>query len=187
MRAAVFLDRDGTLNRCDPTPDGVTTKPPGSVAQLRLVDGAGGSCARLRTAGFVLLVVTNQPDVARGTQSRAVVEAMNSLVVSLLGLDGAAVCYHDDCDRCDCRKPAPGLILTLARRHQIDVARSWMVGDRSSDIAAGRQAGCRTVLISTAAVDHGQDHQVTSLPAAADLIVAQRTAFLVNPGSRHAP
>ncbi len=185
MRAAVFLDRDGTLNRSHPTRDGATTRPPGCLGELRLVEGAAEACARLRAAGFALLVVTNQPDVARGTQSRGVADAISGAVVSLLRLDGVAARDHDDRDRCRCRKPAPGLILELARRHRVDVARSWMVGDRASDIAAGRGAGCRTVLVSTEAADHGQDHGAPSLSAAADFILAQ-PIHRTHPGSRYA-
>ncbi len=183
MRAAVFLDRDGTLNRSHPMPDGTTTRPPGSLGELRLVEGAGDACARLRAAGFALLVVTNQPDVARGAQSRRTAEEISGTVVAVLRLDGVASCYHDDPDRCHCRKPAPGLILELARRHQVDVARSWMVGDRASDIAAGRAAGCRTVLVSADAAEHGQDHRAPSLSAAVDFILAQPAAYPSNPGS----
>ncbi|MEA2716209.1 MAG: D-glycero-D-manno-heptose 1,7-bisphosphate phosphatase [Actinomycetota bacterium] len=183
----MFLDRDGTLNHCFPTADGATTRPPQSIDELTLVDRAGESCARLRAAGFALFLVTNQPDVARGTQSRDRVDAMNRHLVSVLGLEGAAACYHDDADRCLCRKPQPGLILTLADQHGIDVAGSWVVGDRASDVLAGQAAGCRTVLVArTSAEPHPQDHHVPSLAAAADLILAHRHAHHATSGSRHA-
>ena len=146
MKAAVFLDRDGTLNRCFPTPDGVTTRPPAAVRELALVEGAVEACDAMRRAGYLLLLVTNQPDVRRGTQTKTVAAAISRRVVELLDLDGALACYHDDADGCDCRKPKPGLIRRLAAQHDIDLARSWMVGDRPTDIAAGRAAGCATVL-----------------------------------------
>ena len=172
VRPAVFLDRDGTLNRCFAGQG--TTHPPASVADVALVDGAEEACARLRAAGYLLVVVTNQPDVARGTQSRAAADAISGRVVQLLGLDGYAACYHDDGDRCACRKPAPGLLLDLARRFGVDLARSWMVGDRLTDIAAGSAAGCRTVLLSdaVAADAHGRADAAPSITAAADLILA---------------
>ncbi len=173
MRPAVFLDRDGTLNRCYPTADSLTTRPPQSIEELDMADGAAAACARLSAGGFTLLVVTNQPDVRRGTQSRDVVEAMNRRVVADLGLDGVATCYHDDRDGCSCRKPKPGLLLQLARDHDVDLGASWIVGDRASDVLAGRAAGCRTVLVSAADIDHGQDHRVPSVAAAAELILAQ--------------
>jgi len=173
VTAAVFLDRDGTLNQCFGR-DG-TTHPPASLAELALVDGVEEACARLRVAGYLLLVVTNQPDVRRGSQSQARVEAINDRLVELLHLDGVGSCYHDDRDGCDCRKPKPGLIIGLAERHGVDVSRSFMVGDRCSDIAAGRSAGCQTVLIGDPeeVSDCGQDHRRSSLADAADLIVSR--------------
>jgi D-glycero-D-manno-heptose 1,7-bisphosphate phosphatase len=187
----VFLDRDGTLNQCFPTDDGSTTRPPLSVDELRLMPGAAEACDRLRRAGHLLLVVTNQPDVRRGTQTSAPIEAMNRRLVDLLDLDDLLACFHDDGDGCDCRKPLPGLILRLAARHDVDLERSWMVGDRPSDVAAGRAAGCATVLVSPGPISPGlvsqglgssglvsdagspagPDYCVPSLLAAADLIV----------------
>jgi len=165
VRKAVFLDRDGTLNRC--VPGGGTTHPPASVADVVLCDGAAEACARLRAAGYLLLVVTNQPDVRRGTQSRANAEAITRRVVHLLDLDDFAACYHDDGDGCGCRKPAPGLLLDLAARRGVDLARSWMVGDRPSDAGAGRAAGCRTVLLTGDGTGPGP----RTLADAADLIL----------------
>lgn len=173
VRPAVFLDRDGTLNRCFPG-DG-TTHPPAGLADLALVDDAAEACERLRDAGYLLLVVTNQPDVRRGLQTRARVEEINAHLLAALGLDGCAVCYHDDRDGCACRKPLPGLLLDLARRHDVDLGRSWMVGDRPADVEAGLAAGCRTVLVSEVEQDHGQHHRTTSLIAAADAIVNAST------------
>lgn len=173
MRPAVFLDRDGTLNRCFPTADG-STRPPSSVADLSLIEGAVDACARLRQAGFLLLVVTNQPDVRRGTQTRELVEELNREVLDRLGLDACLACYHDDADGCDCRKPLPGLLLRLAAEYQVDLTRSWMVGDRPSDVAAGRAAGCATVLVSSLALDCGQDHTALTLVAATTLILTTR-------------
>lgn len=185
MSVAVFLDRDGTLNHCSEG-DG-TTHPPASLAELALVDGAEDACARLRQAGYLLLVVTNQPDVRRGSQSQERVEAINDRLVELLHLDGVGSCYHDDRDGCDCRKPKPGLIFDLAERHGVDVSRSFMIGDRCTDIAAGRSAGCRTVLISGGDTDCGQDHLRPTLAAAADLIVSATGATLFQPSLNRLP
>jgi len=94
-----------------------------------------------------LIVVTNQPDVARGTQTREGVEVLHAALSAELPLDEFRVCYHDDPDGCDCRKPAPGLLLAAAQDYNLDLSASFMVGDRWRDIEAGRRAGCQTVFI----------------------------------------
>lgn len=144
-RPAVFLDRDGVLNRA--VLRNGRPHPPGSIDELEIPDGTLQALDRLRAAGFELIVVTNQPDVARGTQSRSVVEAINAELGKRLHLHDFRVCYHDDYSHCECRKPAAGLLLTAAHDRHLDLARSFMVGDRWRDVAAGRRAGCRTVLI----------------------------------------
>src|SRR5437764_1759620 len=116
---AVFLDRDGVLNEAV-IRDG---KPfaPATLAELRLVPHAAEATRRLKDAGYLLIVVTNQPDVARGTQTRDVVEAMDRFVDAALAIDEFRVCYHDDGDGCACRKPKPGLVLDAAAAHSIDL------------------------------------------------------------------
>jgi D-glycero-D-manno-heptose 1,7-bisphosphate phosphatase len=144
-RPAVFLDRDGVLNEAvlrDGRPH-----PPATPAEVALRPGVADACARLRAAGFLLVMVTNQPDIARGTTTRAAVDAINDLLVAELGLDAACVCPHDDADGCSCRKPAPGLILDAAARFDVDLGASLMVGDRWRDIAAGAAAGVTTVWV----------------------------------------
>jgi D-glycero-D-manno-heptose 1,7-bisphosphate phosphatase len=145
MSRAVFLDRDGTLNEAIMR-DG---KPyaPLTLEEFRILPGAAEGLAQLKAAGFLLIVVTNQPDVARGLQKLAMVEAMNDVLRNNLPLDDVLVCYHDDGDNCECRKPRPGLLLEGAAKYGVDLAGSFMVGDRSKDIEAGEAAGCRTVLI----------------------------------------
>ena len=103
--------------------------------------------AKLRDAGFLLIVTTNQPDVARGNQTRATVEAINQYLAERLPLDDIEACYHDDADLCACRKPKPGMIRSAAERHGIDIAASYMIGDRWRDVDAGLAAGCTTILI----------------------------------------
>lgn len=146
MTRLAFLDRDGVLNRCVPRPAG-TPVPPRRPVDLELLPRVEEACALLRAAGFVLVLATNQPDVARGTQERAVVEAMNGRLARELRLDDVRVCFHDDSDDCGCRKPAPGLLLAAAGHWNGDLAASVMVGDRWRDIEAGRRAGCATVLV----------------------------------------
>jgi len=144
---AVFLDRDGVLNEAV-IRDG---KPyaPAALAELQLVPHAAEALARLKGAGYLLIVVTNQPDVARGTQTMATVEALNRELSSRLPLDEVRVCPHDDADRCQCRKPAPGLLLDAAHDWGIELERSVMVGDRWRDVEAGRRAGCATVFVDS--------------------------------------
>jgi D-glycero-D-manno-heptose 1,7-bisphosphate phosphatase len=142
---------------------------------LRIPAGTAEALARLKERDFLLLVVTNQPDVARGIQQREAVEEMGQRLRSELPLDDILTCYHDDQDGCDCRKPSPGLISSAARRYGIDLSHSYLVGDRWRDIDAGVNAGCKTVWI-----DHGYaerspasvpDARVRSLPEAVDWIL----------------
>jgi D-glycero-D-manno-heptose 1,7-bisphosphate phosphatase len=141
----VFLDRDGVLDRVQ-IREGVAY-PPASLAEVEILPGVAEATALLRAAGFVLLGITNQPDVSRGTQRRAVIEQINARLAAQLSLQAVYTCYHDDADRCACRKPKPGLILRAAADYNIDVRRSFMIGDRWSDIAAGQAAGCKTFLL----------------------------------------
>ena len=172
---AVFLDRDGVLNRAI-VRDG-KPYPPASLAELEIVEGAAGSLARLKKLGFLLLVVTNQPDVARGTQTLAAIQAMHDVMLQTLPLDDFLICPHDDRDGCPCRKPAPGLLIEAQQRYGIDLARSFLVGDRWRDIDAGRAAGCRTVFVDRNYRERGPslppDASVGSLPDAVDWILGR--------------
>jgi D-glycero-D-manno-heptose 1,7-bisphosphate phosphatase len=145
MRRAVFVDRDGVLNAA--VARSGRPHPPASVAELTFLSGVRERVAELKKLDLLVVCVTNQPDVARGTVSRAAVEEINARVRAQLGLDDLLVCYHDEGDRCDCRKPRPGLLLEAARRLGIDLGRSYMIGDRWKDIACGAAAGCTTVFV----------------------------------------
>jgi D-glycero-D-manno-heptose 1,7-bisphosphate phosphatase len=170
---AVFLDRDGTLN--EPIIRDGKPYPPASVAGLEISPSAPAALGRLRAAGFLLILVTNQPDVARGALSRAAVEAVNMEVCAQLPIDDVFVCWHDDSDHCDCRKPKPGLILQASRKHRIGLDRSFLIGDRWRDIDAGAAAGCRTILLDRhyqeREPDHAPDFRAATLAAAADWIL----------------
>lgn len=172
MRRAVFLDRDGVINRAV-VRDG-KPYPPESVAEMEILPGVEAALQRLRAAGFVNIVVTNQPDVATGKQSRAAVEAMNERVMRTLAVDAIKVCYHVDSDDCACRKPRPGMLLDAAREYGIDLGRSFLVGDRWRDIAAGQAAGCRAFFIDFAYAEKRPSKPyvaVKSLREAADVIL----------------
>ena len=145
LRRAVFLDRDGVLN--EPVLRNGRPYPPSGLDELIIVPGAEASLAHLKRHDFLLLVATNQPDVRRGTSTQAEVEKINRHLAKHLLLDDFFTCYHDDSDGCDCRKPLPGLFVQAAAKHGIDLANSYMIGDRWRDIDAGVAAGCRTVLI----------------------------------------
>ena len=142
---AVFLDRDGVINRVM-RKDG-RPHPPASMSDLELLSGVPEAVQALRQAGFRVIVVTNQPDVATGVQRRETVEAMHAYLLERIDVDAVKVCFHVDGDRCACRKPKPGLLLQAAEEWDIDLTRSYMIGDRWRDIEAGRAAGCKTILV----------------------------------------
>lgn len=145
-RPAVFLDRDGVLTdvHCE---DGVP-RPPASVRDLHIPDGAAEALERLRKAGFALVVITNQPDVARGRTTPEVVGEINRALQAQLPIDAMYVCFHDTSDGCDCRKPQPGMLLQAVRDLGLRLEDSWLVGDRWVDIAAADAAGVVSVLIA---------------------------------------
>jgi D-glycero-D-manno-heptose 1,7-bisphosphate phosphatase len=143
---AVFLDRDGVINRAI-IRNGIPY-PPSNFDELEILPGSINSFAHLSNYGYVLIGVTNQPDVARGTQSREIIEAFNSSILSRLPIREIFVCYHDNADHCNCRKPKPGLILEAATKYGLDLSNSWMVGDRWKDIAAGQAAGLKTIFVN---------------------------------------
>ena len=173
-RRAVFLDRDGVINEA--VIRNGKPYPPASPDAVRIPEGTAAALARLKAHEFLLLVVTNQPDVARGTQQRATVEAIGLRLRAALPLDDVFACYHDDRDNCDCRKPRPGLILQAAAPYGIDLARSFLIGDRWRDVDAGVGAGCKTVWIDAGYNERSPDApdaRVTSLPEAVAWILAQ--------------
>ena len=174
-KRAVFLDRDGVINR-SVTKDG-KPYPPSSVAEVEVLQGVPDALEKLKGAGFSLVCVTNQPDVARGAQKKEIVEAIHERLIASLCIDEILVCYHDDGDRCQCRKPLPGMLLDAADRLNIDLKKSFMVGDRWRDIEAGQNAGCRTILIEYGYNEKGPsrppDVKVGSLDQAAYWILRQ--------------
>jgi transaldolase len=172
-RRAVFLDRDGVINRA--IVRGGKPYPPADILQLEVLPGVAQALERLRAAGFRLIVVTNQPDVARGVQTRETVEAIHAeLLARGLPLDDFRVCYHDDDDDCACRKPKPGLLLAAAQEEGLDLTSSFLVGDRWRDIEAGKRAGCTTLFIDYRYVELERsqpDVRVRSLAEAANWIL----------------
>lgn len=173
-RRAVFLDRDGILNRVELR--GGRPYPPAELGAAVITPSIGPALSRLRQRGFLLIVATNQPDVATGKQSRAALEAFHDLLQTLLPLDEIRVCMELDSPECRCYKPKPGMLLDAAEAHGIDLSASYMIGDRWRDIGAGKAAGCFSIF-----VDYGYDEQrpdhpdaVVSDPLAAIELVLSR-------------
>ena len=171
---AVFLDRDGVLNRFflrDGTP-----RPPHGLDELAIYPDAAGALRRLKQAGYLLIVVTNQPDIARGTETRAAVDGINGALGAALPIDEFVVCPHDNADHCACRKPKPGMVVEAAARHAVDLGRSFLIGDRWRDIDCGASAGVRTVFIDHGygerAPQHAPDFVAGSVGEAADWILS---------------
>lgn len=144
-RRAVFLDRDGVLNELVMR-EGKRVSPR-RLEDFHVVEGADDAVRRLREAGLLVFVVTNQPDVARGHLARRDSTRMFQLLDKVLDVDEVAICPHDDAAGCDCRKPKPGMLLAIAERWNVDLRRSFVVGDSWKDVEAGRRAGCRTILL----------------------------------------
>jgi D-glycero-D-manno-heptose 1,7-bisphosphate phosphatase len=173
LNKAVFLDRDGVLNEAI-VRDGMPYSPE-TLSEFVIVPDAKASLEMLRDNGFRLIVVTNQPDIARGKMTRQAVDAMNAHLMRELPLDDVEVCPHDNADACDCRKPQPGMLLRAAQRYGVELGRSFMVGDRWRDIEAGRRAGCSTILIGDGyaeGIKSKPDAQVATLTEAANWIIS---------------
>jgi D-glycero-D-manno-heptose 1,7-bisphosphate phosphatase len=173
-RKAVFLDRDGVINQCKVVEG--KPYPPSGIDEFVILPGVMEACRKLKQAGYFLIVATNQPDVGRGTLKREVVDSIHERMGQQLPIDRVEVCFHPGQgeSNCDCRKPKPGMLLGAAAELNIDLRRSWMVGDRWRDIDCGHAAGCRTILID---YHYGEplrqqpDFRVNNLLEAADLIL----------------
>ena len=139
------MDRDGVVNRSKLV-DGVT-KPPATIAEVEILEGVIEAIKILKAHDFIPVVVTNQPDVARGVTTRSQVEAINAHIGSITNIEFFYTCFHDDTDLCNCRKPAPGLIYLASQELHLSVTESFLVGDRWRDISAGQSAGCQTFFI----------------------------------------
>lgn len=167
---AVFLDRDGVINRA--VIRNGRPHPPASVEQLEVLPGVPEALARLKAAGYALVVVTNQPDIARGVVTATSVDAIHQRLRAMLPLDDIRVCPHDDGDRCECRKPKPGLLLQPLH---YDMPASAIVGDRWRDLEAGRAAGCGVTIL----VDYGYDEELRAEPTVRVASLAEAVDWLL--------
>lgn len=169
---AVFLDRDGVIN-ANIERDGKPVAPT-TFAEFRILPGVEDAARRLKDAGFLIIIVTNQPDLRTGLTQQSAVDAMHAEISRRLPIDAIKVCPHIDADQCSCRKPKPGMLLEAAREFGIDLRSSYIIGDRWKDVAAGQAAGCLTFFVEygyeQASLAH-PDKVVRSMPEAADIIL----------------
>jgi D-glycero-D-manno-heptose 1,7-bisphosphate phosphatase len=172
MARAVFLDRDGVINEVV-VRDG-KPYPPATIDEFKILRGVPGALEKLDKAGFLLIVVTNQPDVARGMQRRDVVEAMHQRLREQLPLDDIKVCYEVESPKSLCYKPKPGMLLEAAQEHMIDLSSSYMVGDRWRDVGCGRAAGCFTIFI-----ERGYSEELRDAPDATCADLTQAAAIIL--------
>jgi D-glycero-D-manno-heptose 1,7-bisphosphate phosphatase len=186
VTAAAFVDRDGVLNGLVADPVSGAPESPLRTEDVALLPHAAAGVACLRAAGYAIVVVSNQPAAAKGTITLAQLEAVNDRVLWLMAdagepVDAVRLCLHHPlgvvpglAGPCDCRKPAPGMLLDAARELGLDLGRSWMIGDTDADIAAGLSAGCGTVLIEHAPSAHKRTGTATPDLRASDLLDAAR-------------
>jgi D-glycero-D-manno-heptose 1,7-bisphosphate phosphatase len=175
---AVFLDRDGVINKTIFRMG--KPRAPYRLEELSIIDGVKESLDILRKAGFNLIVVTNQPDVARGWVDLSSVNAINAEIKSLLNIDEIKCCFHTEKDGCDCRKPQPGMLIEASLKYCLNLNNSFMVGDRYSDIAAGKAAGCATILVGEGDTINSfpaPDFKVTSLIEAIPWILSKKDQY----------
>jgi len=172
----VFLDRDGVINRAlerDAKP-----YPPRSLEEFEILPEVPAACAKLKAAGFQLVVATNQPDVGRGTLAQSIVENIHAHMMAQLPIDRVEVCYHPGKGQsdCQCRKPKPGMLVRAAQALNADLSRCWMVGDRWRDVDCGYAAGCKTIFIDRGYAEELKqkpDFTAKNLLEAAEIILSR--------------
>ncbi len=171
MNKAIFLDRDGVINQVNLVEG--KPYPPKDLSQLILLPKVTEALKLLKEIGYLLIVITNQPDVVRGKTKLETIEAINQFLKDSLPIDDIFTCYHDDIENCNCRKPKPGNILKAADQYNINIPNSFMIGDRWRDIDAGQSAGCKTFFIDYCYQEkqpQSYDYKVKSLYEAAKII-----------------
>lgn len=184
LRPAVFFDRDGTLNAAHMNANGLPCPPP-TLDHFVLLPGAAEACKSLHQEGFLIVVATNQPDIGRGVQSLAEVEAMHDQLLKLIPQISRIEisCDPSDSDSARRRKPAPGMLLDAADALGIELSLSWMIGDRWRDIECGHRAGTRTILVGNGYGEHfptPPNHVVASAAEAAKLIISSPSTQTIN-------
>ena len=142
---AIFLDRDGVLNK--PIIKNRKPYPPSKIEELEILPGVYEGIQLLRHSGFKLIVITNQPDVSRGSTTKEIVDEINNSIIKQLKVDEIMSCFHDDNENCECRKPKPGMILEAVKKWDIDLSVSYLIGDRWRDIQTAKNIGLTSILI----------------------------------------
>ena len=171
---AVFLDRDGVINRA--VVRNRKPYPPNTLQDLEILPDVPEALNLLKESGFLLIVVTNQPDVGRGIQKKETVEEMHLFLKNQLPLDVIYVCWHGLDGKCECRKPLPGLLIQASEKWQIDLEKSFMIGDRWRDVDSGHAAGCKTIFIDyqyNECLNYQPDYTTTSIRDASEWIIRQ--------------
>jgi D-glycero-D-manno-heptose 1,7-bisphosphate phosphatase len=170
MQVAVFLERDGVLNKV--RVDRRQQISPMNVGEFELIDGVSAALRELKRQGFILIVTTNQPGISRGSQSRRELDLIHDQIRRLLPVDDILMCPHDDVDGCPCRKPKPGLLLEAAYKWHLDLDHSYVVSDKWQDAEAAQLAGCTSLLIKSGWNGTGHhDMLAPTLQAAANKII----------------
>ena len=175
MNKAIFLDRDGVINKVNLVVG--KPRPPKNISELILLPKVDEALQLLKNAGYLLIIITNQPDVARGKMKIETVEVINQFLKNLLPINDIFTCYHDDIEDCNCRKPKPGNILKAANQYNINIQNSFMIGDRWRDVEAGISAGCKTFYIDYNYQEkqpQSYDYKVKSLYDAAKIILKEK-------------
>src|SRR3989344_4070411 len=144
---ALFLDRDGIINKIIARDDKQTS--PRSFEEFELTPGIKEILKEFKNRGFLNIIITSQPEVERGLVTKEEIDKMHDFIKDNLLIDDLLVCFHDDYHNCDCRKPKPGLFFGSAKKWDVDLSKSFMLGDTHKDIRAGRSAGVKTILIDT--------------------------------------
>ena len=186
MNRAAFLDRDGVLNVLVYRPEEGIWDSPYRLEEFKLVAGAAEAVRLLKELGLLAIVVSNQPGVAKGKCTLEFLELLNQKIREELAREGAFLddiyyCLHhsDGVVRpyariCECRKPKPGLLFKAAKDHNVDLASSYLVGDRPADVEAGRSAGCKTIMVEDYAVAQDSDAFIQPAFRASTLLAAAR-------------
>ena len=172
---AVFFDRDGVLN----IPSVLNGKPyaPRKFIDFKIYDGVKESLEKIKSAGFFIVVITNQPDIGNGLVDIKEINVMHEFLKKELPIDYIEICPHSQTSNCNCRKPKPGLIFSAVDKHKIDLSKSWLIGDRWSDIVAGVSSGLKTIFIdhkyTEKTQNFGPDYVVSTTQKACELVLSE--------------
>ncbi len=171
INKAVFLDRDGVINHVVNHKEINKPSSPWQIAEFKLIDGIKNPLDELKKMGFFLFVISNQPDIARGRIKKGTTEKINKIILEKFPIKEIIVCPHDDSDNCNCRKPKPGMITKLSKKWNVDLKKSYLIGDSWKDTEAAENAGIKSIIINkTYNQDVNAGYRVKDLKAAVELI-----------------